>query len=116
MKATAPIFKGATRPPLTMGVPINALSLVLVLTAVMIITGFIFQYGLRSLIFIIIPIVIIPVLQSITKQDDHLINIYMNYFKSEIANKLRAIGEGRATYYTQGKLKTIPPKHLNKGN
>ncbi|SUO96188.1 VirB3 family type IV secretion system protein [Suttonella ornithocola] len=89
----APLFRGATKPVMFIGVPINALVLAVLpcLILMILVWG---QLGLKALVFLFPAALAIPIMRQITKQDDQYLNMWflqLREFNWLRKNKLNSI-------------------------
>ena len=98
-KLEAPLFRGATKPVMFFGIPINALLLV---TAPPLLIFFLFYVvlGYASVILLVPVLAGIPIMRQITKKDDQ----FLNMWTLEIQERLTWKRRNRT-----GNLTVIPP-------
>lgn len=105
-KTTAPLFRGATKPAMIMGVPLTAFGYLFL--PFFLGVGASIVVGRIGYLLFLIPIIGIPILREITKQDDQylrLLTLTLNDKMSLFNNKANKDG-----YYV------IPAKSIrNKG-
>jgi type IV secretion system protein VirB3 len=98
------VFRGATKPPMFLGVPLIPCVMVILLTFCISATAAMF-YNLWGYLIMIVAPIIIWMLSEVSKRDDHLVNIYLTHIVSSI--KYRFLG-----LIKRGKVTVLPPNSI----
>ncbi len=102
-KTTAPLFRGATKPAMIMGVPFKAFGILILPIFVGIgLSLFIGQWG--YLLFFV-PVISIPLVREITKQDDQ----YLSLIILDLLEKVQVLFNNKT-----GDTYVLPPRTIRK--